>query len=427
MAVTQGAQGNAGVNAGLSEAGAARASAGLSANAILVRNTSPAGVDVASLNADLAAIAADDNALAASLRIEIESELTPVERGQFASAAFSGPAGGTALEVAHAAVPGQAQQDGGIDPELVADLVQMTLDLTGIVEPTPFSDGTNAIISVGRAIGDAFSGDGWGALGHLGNGVVSGVSILPYLGDAAKVAKIGKWAQTVSDAVSAIARNPAMRTTLEPALREIADLVNRIPQGMIDSLPQGARESLERMKGELDEFFGAGARATDARPRIELEGGSLGNWSRELNAPTLRSNTDYVVNGYTYRTNANGQVTQVEGRLDLQTADRNGYQQSVAGRGDRLETDQGGHLIASIFNGPGERVNLVPMDGNLNMGRWRSLEDTLATALREGRTVDVNINVRYPEGSARPDAFRIEYTIDGNTQVQTFRNSPGGS
>lgn len=27
---------------------------------------------------------------------------------------------------------------------------------------------------------------------------------------------------------------------------------------------------------------------------------------------------------------------------------------------------RGGYLIASIFNGPGEKLNLVPMDGNLN-------------------------------------------------------------
>jgi hypothetical protein len=36
--------------------------------------------------------------------------------------------------------------------------------------------------------------------------------------------------------------------------------------------------------------------------------------------------------------------------------ERNGYQQSVAGGKDRLPDDQGGHLIASIFNGPGGAI-----------------------------------------------------------------------
>lgn len=41
------------------------------------------------------------------------------------------------------------------------------------------------------------------------------------------------------------------------------------------------------------------------------------------------------------------------------------------GREDRLVTDDGGHLIASIFNGSGNLDNLVPMDSNLNRGAWK--------------------------------------------------------
>ncbi|HDX5555830.1 TPA: DNA/RNA non-specific endonuclease, partial [Escherichia coli] len=53
--------------------------------------------------------------------------------------------------------------------------------------------------------------------------------------------------------------------------------------------------------------------------------------------------------------------------------------------------DEGGHLIASIFNGPGEKLNLLPMDGNLNKGAWKSMENTWAKALSEGKDVKVNI------------------------------------
>jgi hypothetical protein len=165
--------------------------------------------------------------------------------------------------------------------------------------------------------------------------------------------------------------------------------------------------------------------ATLTRPRIEMDGGSKGDWPPELNARTLTPNADYVVNGYTYRTDAAGRVENVSGRLELHTADRNGYQQQVSGREDRLPDDQGGHLIASIFNGPGDRLNLVPMDGNFNMGAWRDVERRLQTALDGGKTVDVRIDVRYAEGQ-RPTAFRIEYTIDGQTSRETFRNRPGG-
>ncbi len=386
----------------------------LSRAAALVNQNRDPVLNVAALRSDLAALQFVYPGQARAMEQVVLAQMSPREQGEF-------------LRSGTAQAPTPANDPGPSTATVVADLTQLTLDLVGIVEPTPFADGSNALISLGR-MGGALWNREWGeAGGHLLNGTLSAAGIIPYLGDAAKAGKIGKWAQTVADAVSMAARNPAMRAALEAPLKEIQGLVNRIPQGALDALPSGARESLERMKTQLDEFFGAGARAADARPQVRIDGGSPGSWPRELNAPTLRPNVDYQVNGYTFRTNANGQVDQVSGRLELNTADRNGYQQRVAGRNDRLDGDQGGHLIASIFNGPGDRVNLVPMDGNLNMGRWRSLEDTLATAVREGRTVDVNINVRYPEGSARPNAFRIEYTIDGNTQVQTFRNRPGGN
>ncbi len=381
-------------------------------------NTSGGVVDMEGLRSDLTALGQVMQPGASGLLEQtVLSQLTPRQEGEFIRVQSGGMQTPTPLA---------ANDPGPSTAEVVADLTQLTLDLVGIVEPTPFADGSNALISLGRSIGSAWNGE-WGqAGGHLLNGTLSAVGIIPYLGDAAKAGKIGKWAQTVADAVTLAARSPAARATMEAPLREIARLVDQIPQSAIDALPASAREALDRMKTQLDEFLGTGARAADARPRVELDGGSTGSWPRELNTPVLRADTDYVVNGYTYRTNASGQVESVSGRLDLSTADRNGYQQRVAGRADRLPDDQGGHLIASIFNGAGDRVNLVPMDGNLNMGRWRALEDNLATAVREGRTVDVNINVRYPEGSARPDAFRIEYTIDGNTRVQTFRNQPGG-
>jgi filamentous hemagglutinin len=46
---------------------------------------------------------------------------------------------------------------------------------------------------------------------------------------------------------------------------------------------------------------------------------------------------------------------------------------------------EGGHLIASIFNGPWERLNLLSMNGNLNKDTWRSMENAWASALKEGK------------------------------------------
>ncbi len=166
----------------------------------------------------------------------------------------------------------------GPDPvTLAADLTQMTLDLAGIVDPFGVADGANAVISLGRGIGSAFNGEWSEAGGHLLNGAISVAGLLPALGDLAKAGKIGKWAQTVADAVTMMNRSPELARTLEPSLREIKDLVDRIPQGALDALPASARESIERMKTQLDEVFGAGARGADeaAQGGARLVGNTL--------------------------------------------------------------------------------------------------------------------------------------------------------
>ncbi|WP_241542998.1 DNA/RNA non-specific endonuclease, partial [Vibrio vulnificus] len=62
----------------------------------------------------------------------------------------------------------------------------------------------------------------------------------------------------------------------------------------------------------------------------------------------------------------------VSGKLELNKVDRNTYQQSKAGKTDGIKDglvdDEGGHLIASIFKGPGEQINYAAMNGNLNKG-----------------------------------------------------------
>jgi hypothetical protein len=57
------------------------------------------------------------------------------------------------------------------------DRFQAVLDVLGVVDPTPISDGLNALIYASR--------------GQWGNAGVSVLGIVPYVGDAAKTAKYG--------------------------------------------------------------------------------------------------------------------------------------------------------------------------------------------------------------------------------------------
>lgn len=165
--------------------------------------------------------------------------------------------------------------DEGPDPvQLGLDLTQMALDITGLVDPTPISDGSNAVISIGRSIGSLFSGDFKEAGGHLINGAISAVAIVPVLGDAAKLGKVGKWAQTVSDAMTAVARNPAARAVLEDGMKAIKAAVDKIPQSAIDKLPASAREAIEGMKKNLDDFFAPATRVDNGTLSIGANKGA---------------------------------------------------------------------------------------------------------------------------------------------------------
>ncbi|EOI3556380.1 DNA/RNA non-specific endonuclease [Cronobacter dublinensis] len=89
--------------------------------------------------------------------------------------------------------------------------------------------------------------------------------------------------------------------------------------------------------------------------------------------------------------------------------------------------DEGGHLIASIFGGFGEKLNIVPMNGNLNKGAWKQMENTWVTALKEGKQVKFKIDPVYSGSSVRPDNFTIQNQIGNNKPIrETFQNAPGG-
>ena len=142
--------------------------------------------------------------------------------------------------------PGKPQE---IDADLALDLAQIGLDIAGIFDPTPISDGANTLISLGR-------GD-W-----LGAGL-SAISMIPYVGDAAKLGKLGKYAQTVAKAIDAARANPALRQALAPGIQAIGDAIAKLP---LDKLPESARKQLTTLK----ELTGIFAKESDTAARTAL-------------------------------------------------------------------------------------------------------------------------------------------------------------
>ncbi|PRZ12364.1 DNA/RNA non-specific endonuclease [Laceyella sediminis] len=142
----------------------------------------------------------------------------------------------------------------------------------------------------------------------------------------------------------------------------------------------------------------------------------------------MKQNVEYATpDGYTFKTDSEGRISYCEADLQLGRGKRNAYAQRKVGGEDRLDDDDGGHLIASIFNGSGNIDNLVPMNGNLNRGGWKRLENMWSQALKDGDDVKVKITPRYQGSSNRPSSFEISYKIgEEDWESKRFDNVPGG-
>ncbi|MDW1539143.1 DNA/RNA non-specific endonuclease [Vibrio sp. YT-17] len=170
--------------------------------------------------------------------------------------------------------------------------------------------------------------------------------------------------------------------------------------------------------------------AKDSGNVVTLAPGKKGSWNKQLNTK-LKSNQSYKVGDHTYKTDANGRVNRVSGKLQLKTRDRNTYQQSksskTGGIKDGLPRDDGGHLVASTFSGAGEQINYLPMDSNLNRSAWLKMENEWRSALKAAPPKDVKVDILplYGRDSNRPDAFAVRYWTNGKSKVKFFYNRPG--
>ena len=87
--------------------------------------------------------------------------------------------------------------------------------------------------------------------------------------------------------------------------------------------------------------------------------------------------------------------------------------------------NEGGYLIARIFGGSGELDNLVAMDKIVNTSKYKKVENQWQKVLKEGKEVQVTIDIVYDGANKRPKKFNINYVIDKEKGTESFLN--GGS
>lgn len=142
---------------------------------------------------------------------------------------------------------------------------------------------------------------------------------------------------------------------------------------------------------------------------------------RRLNKPP--ANATIVVDGrFRYETDDHGRVvkaTAILETIDLEHPRSEHAQKTLSGK---LPGDDAGHLFARIFKGPGQKVNLSPMESlGVNRGEYGRLERLWREKIEAGERVEVEVRLVYAEpGDRRPATFRVRhrYTVGGElTQV----------
>ena len=123
--------------------------------------------------------------------------------------------------------------------ELLTDIAVLGLDIAGVLDPTPASDAISGLISASR--------------GNYFEALISLTAIVPYVGDIAKVGKLGKFAQIVDRAARLVEAGkaktvPKVRSAMEVLRNQLKTLVKA-------EVPGPVGRSLETMKTRLDEMF----------------------------------------------------------------------------------------------------------------------------------------------------------------------------
>ncbi len=330
-----------------------------------------------------------DPAGQSALRASIEAGLTPVQRGELARV-LDGEGGGpglnfgrhlNAVQVAGpvSAARGAAAKAAPDITKTLLNLGQLSLDLAGIIDPTPTSDVLSGLLS-------AATGDWRGAL------VSAASAAVPYAGDALKATRVGKWLKTVSETVELAATNPAFKKAVSPALKAISDLIGQLP---VSRVSRELDASLKSVKRQIDGVLGVGTKLA----------GKVATISRKVG-----------LNEATWKLGADGRPIEVTAtiRQVFEVGKRPSAEKRAAtlvGNSGKVG-DEGGHILGYRFFKAQGPKNLFPQNGTFNVSAYKKLENEIAAFAEAG--AEVKLSVKLVGGGARnagrPPILRVAYT-----------------
>jgi hypothetical protein len=147
----------------------------------------------------------------------------------------------------------------------------------------------------------------------------------------------------------------------------------------------------------------------DAARVVRLDDAAALKAAAEHAAP----NTRYEFGTYSWTTDARGRTIEADGEVELTPARRDNPLQNEIGK-EGAPTDVGFHLIGDRFNGPTNRLNVVPGNGkplsdglpNLNQGPYKAFENSIRPQYNASNL------------TTRPDEFNAAYRVNGGKWIE---------
>ena len=142
----------------------------------------------------------------------------------------------------------------------------------------------------------------------------------------------------------------------------------------------------------------------------------------------LAPNSEFIVNGYNYKTDEYGRTVSAEGTLRIRDNNhkRNMDSDEAVYNGEKVAGYEKGHLIGYQFGGSGGKENLSIMAGEVNHGDFYKLEKKMADALKDGADVKLKVELVYEEVSNKPSEYKVTFSINSEIEVTVIRNRNEG-
>jgi hypothetical protein len=240
------------------------------------------------------------------------------------------------------------------------------------------------------------------ARGNWLDAVISGASMIPYVGDLAKAGKLPRYLKSVEKAVELAERSAQAAKQLLPGFRKLKEI--------LDKIPTGANQELDKIRRRIDQFLASHSiRAVekllpDIRSRF-----------------VFRSPRVETIGGKRYV------IREAEGPLGIPgTVQNHGIprktQQSISGGSG----DDAGHLIGGQFGAPSDARNLSKQNWRQNEGggTWHDMERAWSEKLKSGTGIKVKVKEFTPEGSTRPLWREVEWQEIAPNGTVTKHTSP---